>query len=293
MGAINGGYKPGNFGVAANANISSEPDYLSLTAGGSITQDLLNKNLTLLLAYNHGHDTAGRSGTPFSVFSRTLDIDGFKAGATFVLDRATIFSAVGDIIVENGDPSKPYRYVPMFAPGTNVPKGASVDLVNQLRLSARPLEQLPLSRNRYAVSGRIAHRFQSSTLRADERLYIDTWGLKASTTDARFLIDVSRRVEIGPHIRFHAQTPVTFWQRAYVLQPGFDFPALRTGDRELSPLLTLTGGGSVRVGLGPSASPKSNTLGVDLNVATTQYLDDIYLPQRLSAISALTWEMEL
>jgi hypothetical protein len=291
VGAVDAAYKPSNFGVAANANISSEPDYLSLTAGGAITQDLLAKNLTLFLGYNHGHDVGGRTGTSFSVFSRILDRDAVKAGLTYVLDHATILSVVGDLAFEHGDPSKPYRYVPVFAPGTSVPRGASIDLVTSVRLSARPLEQLPLTRDRYSIAGRLAHRFAGATLRLDERGYIDTWGLKASTTDVRLIFDAGRRIEVGPHVRVHTQTSVDFWQRAYVMKPGFDFPALRTGDRELGPLVGLTGGGSLRIGLGPASNPQSSILGFDLNLTSTQYFDDLYLRERISALGAVTFEV--
>ncbi|MEO7111772.1 MAG: DUF3570 domain-containing protein, partial [Polyangiaceae bacterium] len=230
-GTLNAAYKPRSIGVSGSANVSSEPDYLSWTAGGAVTQDLFNKNFTWLFGFYHTHDIAGRTGTPFSVFSHSINREAFKAGGTLVLGRRTIGSFVGDVIVENGDQSKPYRYIPLFAQGTNVPLGASLEEVNSVRTSARPLEQLPLSRDRFAGTFFIAHRFSGSTIRADERLYIDTWALKATSTDARYLVDLSRRVETGPHVRFHAQTAVNFWQRAYTLEPGFSYPALRTGDR--------------------------------------------------------------
>ena len=186
-------YKPDTFGFRASANVSSEPDYLSLTGGGAIVKDLLDKHLTLLGGYSYGHDIGGRTGTAWSVFNRKLDRHAFKLGATVIVNRTTVASVVLDTILERGDPSKPYRYVPLFAPGTDVPKGASPELVTSLRLSARPLEQLPLSRDRFALSGRIAHRIEPLTLRADERVYADSWAMFASTTDARLLIDVSRR----------------------------------------------------------------------------------------------------
>lgn len=291
-GSVNGSYKPGAFGVSGSGDVSIEPDYQSYTGGISLTQDLLNKNLTLLGGYSYGHDIGGRHGTPFSVFSHKLDIHGFKAGGTVLLDRATVLSVVGDLIFENGDPSKPYRYVPLFAPGTQVSRGASVDEVMQLRTSARVLEQLPLTRNRYALSGRLAHRFSTSTVRLDERGYIDTWGMKATTTDARWLFDAGR-FELGPHARVHAQTGVSFWQRAYELRPGFDFPALRTGDRELSPILNLTGGGSVRWHLGPASAPRSWALGLDAGLTWTRYFDALYITQRLSGVTALSLEVDL
>jgi hypothetical protein len=291
-GSLQGAYQPGTFGVGVNALVSSEPDYLSLNGGASITKDLFDKNLTLLFSYNYGHDVAGRTGTPFSVFSHTIDRNALKAGATVVLDHATVASFVGDVIIDSGDQSKPYRYVPLFAPGQYVPVGAPVALVTSLRVSERPLEQLPLSRDRFAVSARLARRFHASTLRLDERLYVDTWGLKASTTDARLLFQVGR-IEAGPHLRLHAQSAVDFWQRAYVMDPGFTYPALRTGDRELGPLVNATAGGSLAVALGPRGRLRAWIVGVNINATWTQYLDDLYITERLAFVGGLTLGAEL
>ena len=289
-GTLDAAYKPGTFGVSASGNVSSEPDYLSWTGGGAVTQDVFDKSLTVLLGFYHSHDVAGRTDTPFSVFSRSLNREAFKAGGTLVVDRATLASFVADVIVESGDPSKPYRYVPLFAPGTNVPVGAPIELVNSLRVSARPLEQLPLSRDRFAGTAFLAHRFSKSTFRGDERLYVDNWGLKSTTTDARVLFDLSRRIETGPHGRFHAQTSVDFWQRAYTFGPGFDYPALRTGDRELGPLVNVTGGWTLRWGLGAQPIPSSWVLGFDLNLTSTRYLDDLYVTSRISTVGGISLE---
>jgi uncharacterized protein DUF3570 len=293
-GTLSGSYKPRDFGVSVNTSISREPDYLSVTAGGSVQQDFWEKNATLFLGVNYGHDIAGRTGTPFSVFSNILDLAAFKVGLTRIIDRSTIFSFIGDFVYENGDQSKPYRYIPLFRPGTYVPVGASVALVTSLRVAERPLEQLPLSRERYALSFRVAHRFKSkSTLRLDERLYTDSWQLKAGSSDARYLVDVGPRFEVGPHVRFHTQTPVDFWQRAYVFGPGFQYPALRTGDRELGPLTGVTGGFSIRWKLGPPVNTTAWVLGWDLSVMETHYWDDLYITDRLSTVTGLSLEADL
>jgi hypothetical protein len=292
-GSVDASYKPRSVGAQASAIVSDEPDYLSWAAGGAVTQDLLNKNVTWLLGYAHGRDVAGRTGTAFSVFSRVLDRNALNGALTLVLDRTTIATLVGDAVFENGDPSKPYRYIPLFAPGTAVPRGATVDQVNALRVSARPLEQLPLSRQRYALTFRIAHRRRRATLRLDERLYVDSWLMKATTTDARYLFDLSPRIELGPHARLHAQTGVDFWQRAYVLGPGFEYPSLRTGDRELGPLVNVTGGWTLRIGLGADANPEAWMLSFDLNATSTQYLDDLYVTRRISTLGGVTLETDL
>jgi hypothetical protein len=292
VGSLAGLYKPSTFGVGLDADVSIEPDYQSYTFGGSIQQDLYSKNLTLLVGYEHAHDIAGRSSTPFSVFSHEIEHNAFKGGLTVVLDRSTLLSAVADVVLENGDTSKPYRYVPMFAPGVDVPRGASIDLVDKVRLPSRVLEQLPTSRERYALGAHLAHRFERSTLRISERLYTDSWGLRATSTDARYIINLGERVDVGPHLRLHAQSAVDFWQRAYVMSSAFTFPALRTGDRELGPLLGFTEGGALRVAVGGAMHPRALVLGVDLNVTQTLYLDDIYITRRLSTVGALSVEAE-
>jgi hypothetical protein len=292
-GTLDATYKPGSFGVSLSGAGSFEPDYTSLEGGVLVMQDVLDKSVTLLGGYDYGHDVAGRTGTPFSVFSHPIHRHRPKAGFTLVIDKQTIATLLADAVFESGDTSKPYRYIPMFAPGTEVARGASIDTVMALRLPERTLEQLPLSRNRYALTMRLAHRFRASTVRLEERLYHDTWGIDATSTDARWLVDVSRRVQLGPHVRVHAQTSVDFWQRAYVVRAGYDFPALRTGDRELGPLVNLTGGGSLRVGVGPAHAPRRWLIGLDANVTSTHYLDDLYVTQRLSAVSAFIVEGEL
>jgi hypothetical protein len=291
-GTLVAAYKPRSFGVSANGAVSFEPDYSSWAAGLIATQDLLEKNLTLLAGYDHEHDVAGRTGTPFSVFSHTIETDAVKAGVTLVLDRATIGSALVDMAFVNGETASPYRYIALFAPGTFVPAGASIDTVNALRLSERAIEQVPLSRNRYALTLLLAHRFRASTIRLEERLYDDTWDLLAQTSDARWLVDLGRRVELGPHIRVHDQTGVDFWQRTYVLRSGFDYPAYRTGDRQLGPLVNLTCGGSLRVGIGPAREPMKWTLGLELEATYSRYFDDLYLTERASTLGALSIAVE-
>ena len=135
-GSVEASYEPKTFGVQAHAAVSDEPDYLSLSsAGAAVTQDLLDKNLTWLSVYSYGHDVAGRTGTPFSVFSHVIDRHALSGMLTFVMSPTTVGSLIGDAIFEDGDQSKPYRYIPLFAPGTLVPRGASIDSVNSLRAS--------------------------------------------------------------------------------------------------------------------------------------------------------------
>ncbi len=295
-------YKPHDFGVGIGGSVSSEPDYLSYGAFGTVVKDFDEKNWTATFGYGFSHDTASRCGigggcTPTSVFSRDLQRGAFNASIGWVVDRDSLASVTGDLIIENGDQSKVYRYIPMFSPAVapNVPKGASIDWVNANRLPERPLEQLPLSRRRMALTGRYAHRYDGSTLRLEERFYDDDWGLVASTTDARWIFDLGRRFALWPHARFHGQSSVVFWKRAYVSESstGWNLPEYRTGDRELGPLVTLEGGFGIRWYLGSAAEPSKFMLQLTWDGMYSAFLDDLYLNDRTAMLGALVFQGEL
>jgi hypothetical protein len=298
--AVGGHKKFGDVDVSLKGNLSREPDYLALSAGGGVSVDLRQKTITPSLGYEFSHDVSGRAGTPFSVFSHQINRHSLAAGATFVLDKATFFAAGLTAVLESGDTSKPYRSIPLFAPdvAARVPVGLSIEGVAQNRLPIRPYEQLPTERQRWAVAGLIAHRFRASTIRAEERLYIDSWGLKASTTAAQYFIDLDERLRIWPQFRFNAQTGTSFWRLAYEGAPVFDkskqlvgvaVPALRTGDRELGPLFGLTLGAGARYAFGEKKTWAVSLLG---DVIYTRFLDHLYLFDRLGFLGATTLEVD-
>jgi hypothetical protein len=300
-GTLSGQYKPSDFGVAGGGSISSEPDYLSVGGYALITKDFNRKNWSLTFGYGYSHDSAGRCGTgssctPFGVFARPLDRGAFNGGISWVVSRTSLASVTGDVVLENGDQSKPYRYVPMFSPegAPNVPNGDAVADVNKSRLQEKPAEQLPLSRRRFALTGRFAHRFDTSTLRLEERLYDDSWGLAASSTDVKWIFDLGRRVALWPHVRFHVQQAVSFWERAYLSQypVGWSLPLYRTGDRELGPLWTLGGGFGTRWYLGGAANPTTWQVGFTGDAMYTSFLDDLYIVNRTAVLGALTLEAQ-
>lgn len=293
VGSATGTYQRGNVGISASGGVSREPDYLAVSGGARVTLDLLNKNLTPHLGLSYGHNDVGRAELAMSRWQRMQSL-AVQTGATFVLDRATIAGAGIDVISEWGYLAKPYRAIPIFAPGTHVPAGASVELVNSLRSDIKPPEQLPRERYRFAVTGRLAHRFDHWTVRGDERVYADTWGMWASTTDARALWDVSDRLVLWPHLRFHGQTGASFWKRAYTFVEsgsGASLPMYRTGDRELSWLYTITAGGGAKLRLS-SVTSAPWFLSLEADVATTHYPDALFLTQRSSIFSAVTLDAE-
>jgi hypothetical protein len=298
-GTLTGQYKPRDFGIEIGGAASSEPDYLAYGAYAKVIKDFDQKNWTVTLGYGMSRDVAGRCGvqgacTPFSVFSRDLQRGALNGGLAWAADPRTLAAVGVDFIFEYGDQSKPYRYIPMFAPdvAAQIPKGASIEVVNAARLPERPLEQLPLSRRRIAFMASYAHRFDGSTVRLEERVYNDSWGLVASSTDAKWIVDLGDRFDLWPHLRFHAQSEVSFWQRAYVSgpAPGWNLPEFRTGDRELGPLWTAEGGFGARWYVGPVVEPRMWALGLTGTGMYTAFLDDLYLLHRLAGLFTVTLE---
>jgi len=278
-------YKPGTFGVALGGSTSYTPDYWSVGANVQLTEEVDQKNLTLVQGYSFGRDVIGRTGTPFSVFSNELQSHSFMLGFSRIVNAGLVLGLYGDFVLENGDQSKPYRYIPMFAPDVapRIPRGANAIDVTNYRLTARPLEQLPLDRQRYAVTGRLAWRGSSTTLRLEQRVYHDSWNLRASTTDLRYFVDVAERVTVWPHGRVHVQGGVDFWQRAYASTGADDLPSLRTGDRELGPLANFGLGFGIRLALGKTGAKDDIGLTLTTDGTWTSFSDAIYVKDRFSA----------
>jgi len=299
-GTITGGYKPDLYGFQASADVSREPDYLSVGGGLALSADLNDKLITPRVEYDYTHNTIGRGGTPFSVFHHTFQVHEIDAGVTFVLSARALVIVNGTLQLERGDQSKPYRYIPMFSPeiAPFVPRGASVGLVNSIRLPMRILEQLPLSRDRYALSGRFAYRFKTSTLRVEERLYRDSWEQMATTTDLQYLIDVGQNVRVWPNIRFNAQNGANFYRLAYTVNvpttvgAPIAVPAYRTTDRELSPLFAADLGAGGRIALSPAMASTQYGITVQTDVLGTRFTDALYLTGRIAIYGTLSFDGE-
>ena len=300
---LTGGYKPGLYGAQASVSSSASPDYVSYTGGLRLTADLNDKLITPTLGYSLLSDRIGRG--PNNYLNDFPPLKGYihrpeiEAGVTFIMSPTSVLLVGGTVALERGDGSQPYRYIAMFDPelvAPFVPNGATVDLVNRTRLPVRPLEQLPTERDRFAVGARYNKRLQNATLRLDQRFYVDTWGMKASSTDGRYMVDLSRHLRVWPHLRLHAQTDTNFYNLAYsaILDPGGQIvvPLYRTGDRELSPLITATAGGGIRLGLGePEGEVKYGITFVG-DVMYTRFLKALYVTTRTAVYGSVGFDVE-
>lgn len=297
--AAGGGYKVGPVGLNLNGNVSSEPDYLSQTIGGATSLELDDKLITPRVGYNFSRDRIGIRNTPFSQFERNLTTHQFEGGITFVMSPTTLLVTGVTVQIERGEESKLYRYVPMFSPSdaAKVSPGEPIDNVNAARLPVRARELLPGSRDRFSVGARINHRMGNGTLRVEERVYTDSWGIKASTTDGRYLHDLGDHLRVWPHLRIHAQSGASFYKLAYpalIDQDGTPLQLFtyRTGDRELSPLVTFTVGGGSRIALTTDKSAVQYAIILSGEVMYSKYFKALYITARTAVYGTLGFEAE-
>ena len=294
---LNGGFQPGRFGAQAFGSYSSEHDYISRTLGLTVNAELLEKQLTPQLGFSHTWDTIGRAGTDYDVFQHSLKAEELSAGATIIMSPTSLLVLGTSVALESGDQSKTYRYIPLFEPGVTVPAGASADTVNRARLPAKPLEQLPLDRRRFSLGVRFIQRMRAtSTLRLEERAYTDTWGIKASSTDARYMMDMSTRLRVWPHLRAHVQTGSSFYKRVYGATLNSDgsatIPQFRTSDRELSPMIGVTVGGGIRLALTDPAQKFQLAIVATADGLFNYYFNTLYLRSRLAGYGTIGLEAD-
>ena len=287
--ALDGRFKVGDVTLGASAAGSIENDYFAGSGGVNFAVDLVDKTITPSFGYSFGYDVAARVGTPLSVYSLQLMRHSVTGAVTFVLDKSTILVPGLAAVLEFGDQEKPYRYLPTFAEGTEVANGASREEVDAARTSLRVTENSPDARQRYAASALLAHRFDNATVRVEERLYMDSWFLMATTTDMTLPIDVADSVRIWPHARFHAQKGVSFWSRAYEIEEtaqGASVPNLRVGDRELGPFIAGTLGAGIRF----SGERVGVTLAAD--AIYSRFLDHLFIQDRIAGFGGVTFDVE-
>jgi hypothetical protein len=297
--AAGGGYKVGAADLSLHGFLGSEPDYLARSVGGAVATELNDKLIVPRLGYTFSSDRIGIRNTPFSQFERNLATHEVEAGMTFVMSPTTLLVTGITAQFEIGENAKLYRYIPMFAPDVapKVSPGESIDAVNANRLPLKSREMVPHTRDRFSIGARVNHRFSSGTLRVEERLYDDSWGIKASTTDAKYLHDLGDHLRVWPHLRYHVQSGASFYKLAYpAAVEQTDLPlqvfTYRTDDRELSPMMTVTAGGGARIALTSEKASVQYAIILAGEVMYSRYFKALYITARTGVYGTLGFEAE-
>jgi hypothetical protein len=282
--ALSASHRLGSLLPGLRYRFSDEPDYRSHGFGGSLSRDFAGHDTTLAVSYDLALDTVGRSGTPFSAWSRKLTSHAADIALTQVLGPRTVARFDYSLTLQNGYMEKPYRYVPLLDAATLDDlegSGMSVgpDEVNAYRLPERPPEEVPGRRARHSLSARgLRYVAGLGAAQLDYRFYIDSWGVQAHTLDATVKVPIGRfRLDVED--RFHYQTAADLWSRVYTVDGDGRLPTWRSLDRELGSYLQDTI--SVRLQR-PFGDFLVYAMGGSM---VTRFRDFLYLDWRLALIS--------
>lgn len=191
---------------------SDENDYDSHRFSLGASMDLAKRLTTLSAAAGLVLSTVGRAGD--ETFEETADTRSVTAGIAQVLDASTVVSIGYAGQVDSGLLSSPYRFV-RIAGGTTVPETHP----------SRRFRHALVLRAKRALTERIAAGL-------DERLYVDSWGIEASTTNLALTFELWRDFDLELRNRLHVQSGASFYRASYDQWLTF-----MTADRELGPLV--------------------------------------------------------
>jgi len=198
---------------------SRERDYVSNGAGAGIEQQLWDNNTTLGLAYRLSLDDVGRAGD--ANFSRSLAVHSITASWSQVVTSRFLVQVGVEVGYGVGFFASPYRFVPVA--------GAA---------GAGPTTWVPETDPDRKVRGAIVvsasrHVFSDSAVQGDYRFYDDDWGLRSHTVELRYVVNLTRNLEIRLRNRFYIQGKADFYQSSYT-----QIMRYMTFDKELGTLWT-------------------------------------------------------
>ncbi len=222
--------------VSAFAHASAEYDYRSFGLGGSYARD-----------YDGDSTTLKFSG---SAYFDSLDIIRFDGDETEGSDNRTALNLSGNwyqvmtprmhaemgvnLTLQSGFLETPYNGV-VADGGTITPQNYLASTALQTDRNTTGFEELPSSRARLTLHGRVRRMYGESTaLELGGRLYGDDWGVTSFTVEPAcyfWLVQDRLRARVG--YRFYSQTAADDYQERYSQATEAALPEFRTQDADL------------------------------------------------------------
>lgn len=229
--------------LGARVGGSNEYDYSSLNFGIDASMDFNQKNTTLSLSGNlfldqvrvirwNGAETLDYNGQPqgdedrttytgtlglYQVLTPTVHM---TAGYTFTHQNGFLETAFNSIVME--DPSDPPNL-----------------LLDNLARGVEATEELPYSRQRHALYGRVRKYFETGTsVEVGGRLYTDSWGITSEALELRlYQWVVDETFEVRVRYRYYTQSAADDFEDHFFVPPSqralFQATAERTQDSDL------------------------------------------------------------
>lgn len=262
---------------------SWEPDYRSHGVRYGLSRRVTG-DTTLAANLSTTFDRVGRSGTPFSQFSRNLFVQSADLSVAQNINKNTVVRAAYSFTGQFGFMEKPYRSVPLFTQEAvdkaQAEGGLNLENFTKFNLGPRLLESVPDQRYRHALGVRALHYIPGikGSVGLDYRAYLDNWGMHAHTVQPGLKVQLGHKWLLSAWTRFHWQSSVSFWQRSYVVASAEAIPRWRSADRSLSRSWHTTPG--IRA---EYETPRFAFYG-DLSIIFSEFPEFMYLDRRSAGV---------
>lgn len=208
-----------NTTAALNAYRSQEVDYVSTSVIGTLSQELNDKNTTVIIRGQYNADLVGKILPNGDLVNNTKKVYTASLNVTQLLSPTTVFDGGYDFVHLHGYLSDPYRQV-------------KVTDNNGVFVLADELH--PSNRTRHALSGKISQMIPTikASLMGGYRYYFDSWKMKSHTAELRLNKYIVNDVIFGVNYRFYTQGAAYFAREKYVGQQ-YLASEFRTADYKL------------------------------------------------------------
>ena len=218
---------------------SSESDYDANTVGFSISQEFFGDLSTLTMSYAQGDDTVKATGQ--DNFEESTQRKRYSIGFSQILTKKLITSLSYETVIDEGFLRNPYRRARRVDHNNEIPGQdfifiSATENAGICDSSGSEIggECYPETRNSEAVALRGIYAFSNrSSVRAEYRLFADSWGVESNNIELRYSHQLGSRWLFELRLRQYVQN-----KGADFYQDNFDFSAATdefyARDKELS-----------------------------------------------------------
>lgn len=226
--------------LRVGGGFAGESDYRSGTVNAGITADLFDRNSQISLDYTHNFDRVcdADNGVAEDLLElRALDSSDqcFDGGSTITSTRKL---AIDSMQLAWTQIVTPWLVLQFGASGQML-RGFQANPYRQVLLGERAVqEHMPDVRNRIAafVRSKFAIKKIRGAIEFDMRGYLDSWSIRALTTELAWDQYIARPISVRVRARWHVQDSALFYRDGNDYASSGALGSFWTGDRELSSL---------------------------------------------------------
>ena len=220
--------------VSVGTALSKEEDYLSIGVNGGLAAELFSRNTKVSVSGAAAYDRiAPEDGIPQGLADSLTSISTLNSadkwvgeytlGLTQVINKISIVQLNYNSGKSSGYHTDPYKIISRLDSA-----GVPVDYLNESR---------PEQRAKQSLYSALKVALSTHSLTASYRYYWDDWGVVAKTSDALLRFNLSDRLYLEGHGRWHQQSKADFYQ---LWLAEAEVPDYASADHRLGDLQTQT-----------------------------------------------------